>query len=205
VEIAVVTVTGIDLPPREFATGLFNRWGIGKAGADSGLLVLIVADQRRIEMETGYGLEPALPDGWLSALQHETMLPAFRSGDHGAGVEAGLAAPRAWVCWRASRCSCAPPAAASAPAARARSRCACWTRCKTTPTSTPARSGARDRDLPPLPPPPQLPPQHRPADPLLEQFLRRPLRRRFLRRRPLRRWRRRLKLVSAATRARAFG
>jgi uncharacterized protein len=91
VEIAVVTVSGIEVTPREFATSLFARWGIGKAGADNGLLVLIVADQRRIETETGYGLEPILPDGWLSAMQHEVMLPPFRSGDHGAGVEAGLA------------------------------------------------------------------------------------------------------------------
>ena len=63
VEIAVATVNGIDTTPKEFATGLFAHWGIGKARADNGLLVLLVMDQRRLEMETGYGLEPILPDG----------------------------------------------------------------------------------------------------------------------------------------------
>ena len=91
VEIAVVTVSGIERHAQGVRHRLFAHWGIGKAGADNGLLVLMVADQRRIEMETGYGLEPILPDGWLSAMQHEVMLPAFRSGDHGAGLEAGLA------------------------------------------------------------------------------------------------------------------
>jgi uncharacterized protein len=41
-------------------------------------------------METGYGLEARLPDGWLGVMQYEVMLPAFRSGDYAAGVEAGL-------------------------------------------------------------------------------------------------------------------
>ncbi len=91
VEIALVTVTGIDLPPKEFATRLFERWRIGKAGADNGLLVLLVLDQRRLEMETGYGLEPIVPDGWLSAMQAEAMVPAFRAGDYATGLESGLA------------------------------------------------------------------------------------------------------------------
>jgi uncharacterized protein len=91
VEIAVVTVREIDRPPKEFATALFAHWGIGKSRADNGLLVLLVADQRRMEMETGYGLEAALPDGWLAVMQNEAMIPAFRTGDFAAGLEAGLA------------------------------------------------------------------------------------------------------------------
>ena len=91
VEIAVATVRDIDRTPREFATALFAHWGIGKTRADSGLLVLLVADQRRMEMETGYGLEAALPDGWLAVMQNEAMVPAFRTGDFAAGLEAGLA------------------------------------------------------------------------------------------------------------------
>jgi uncharacterized protein len=91
VEIAVVTVSDIDSTPKDFANRLFAHWGIGKARADNGLLVLLVVDQRRLEMETGYGLEPILPDGWLGGMQAEVMVPAFRAGDFPAGLEAGLA------------------------------------------------------------------------------------------------------------------
>ncbi len=91
VEIAVATVRDIDREPKDFATRLFAHWGIGKAGADNGLLVLLVADRRRLEMETGYGLEAILPDGWLVVMQNEAMLPAFRGGDYAGGIEAGLA------------------------------------------------------------------------------------------------------------------
>jgi uncharacterized protein len=86
----VVTVSDIDSTPKDFANRLFAHWGIGKARADNGLLVLLVVDQRRLEMETGYGLEPILPDGWLGNMQAEVMVPAFRSGDFPAGLEAGL-------------------------------------------------------------------------------------------------------------------
>jgi uncharacterized protein len=90
VEVAVVTVSGIDTTPKEFATALFNHWRIGKGRADNGLLVLLVRDQRRLEMETGYGLEPLLPDGWLGGMQNEVMVPLFKAGDYAGGLEAGL-------------------------------------------------------------------------------------------------------------------
>ncbi|NLC57662.1 MAG: hypothetical protein GX774_12555, partial [Armatimonadetes bacterium] len=42
--------------PKQFATALFNRWGIGKKGKDNGVLVLLVMEARRVEVETGYGI-----------------------------------------------------------------------------------------------------------------------------------------------------
>jgi uncharacterized protein len=92
-EIAVVTIPSAGATSeKEFATSLFNTWGIGDAQADNGLLVLLVLDTRRIEMETGYGLEPLLPDGWLGRLQTEQMVPRFREGDYAGGIEAGIGA-----------------------------------------------------------------------------------------------------------------
>ncbi len=92
VEIAVVTVQDVPGVPKDFATELFELWGIGGTEANNGLLVLMVVDQRRLEMETGYGLEPVLPDGWLGMMQTERMVPRFREGDFGGGLLAGLVA-----------------------------------------------------------------------------------------------------------------
>jgi uncharacterized protein len=92
-EIAVVCVESVDTPtPKDFATGLFNLWHVGKAGKDDGLLVLMVRGERRLEMETGYGLEPVLTDGWLKTMQQDEMIPFFKAGDYGAGLEAGVRA-----------------------------------------------------------------------------------------------------------------
>ena len=86
VEIAVVTVETVDAAsPKDFATELFNLWGIGKGDKNNGVLVLLVKGARRLEIETGYGVESVLPDGWLKSMQQSQMVPAFKRGDFGGG------------------------------------------------------------------------------------------------------------------------
>ena len=92
VEIAVVTADQVDDTPKAFATKLFNHWGIGQAAHDNGLLVLLVMGERRLEMETGIGMENVLPGDWLVEMQGRVMVPRFKEGSFGAGLEDGLAA-----------------------------------------------------------------------------------------------------------------
>ena len=92
VEIAVVTVKDVQGTPKSFTTQLFNLWGVGDKDTNRGLLIVQVIDQRRLEMETGYGLEAQLPDGWLGTMQAKVMVPHFKRGDHATGLEAGLLA-----------------------------------------------------------------------------------------------------------------
>jgi uncharacterized protein len=88
-EVAVAVVPSIgDAVPRDFATALFQHWGVGRKGKDDGVLVLHVLDQRRVEIETGYGLEAALPDVKCSWLIRDAVLPAFKAGDFARGHEA---------------------------------------------------------------------------------------------------------------------
>lgn len=94
-EIAVVTVPDVPDEARAFATQLFEGWGVGDASADNRLVVLLVVDQRRLSMVTGYGLEPVLPDGWLGGLQARAMVPRFKSGDFAGGLQAGLSEVKA--------------------------------------------------------------------------------------------------------------
>ena len=91
VEIAVVTIDNSgDQSPKQFSTALFNAWGIGSSQRNDGLLVLLALEQRRLEMETGYGLEAPLPDGWLGTMQAGHMVPSFKVGEYGDGLVAGL-------------------------------------------------------------------------------------------------------------------
>ncbi len=86
-EMAVVILQRtLDAEPKAFATELFNRWGIGKKGADNGVLVLVALQQRRIEVETGYGIEGILPDSEIGMLLQEMVVPAFRHGDYSGGL-----------------------------------------------------------------------------------------------------------------------
>jgi uncharacterized protein len=78
--------------PKTAATALFNKWKIGDKNTNNGLLMLLVLDQRRVEFETGYGLEADLPDIICYRIQHRYMLEPARAGDYAGAVQAGVAA-----------------------------------------------------------------------------------------------------------------
>jgi WD40 repeat protein/formylglycine-generating enzyme required for sulfatase activity/murein DD-endopeptidase MepM/ murein hydrolase activator NlpD/roadblock/LC7 domain-containing protein len=92
-EIAVVTVESVgDMTPKNFAHELFNFWGIGKKGKDNGILVFLVMDVKRIEIETGYGTQRVLTDGKVGEILDTYIMPKFREGDFGKGIFAGVQA-----------------------------------------------------------------------------------------------------------------
>lgn len=90
-QIAVIMLESIgDEVPKNFATELFNLWGIGSSNKDNGLLILFVLDQRRIEFETGYGTEQILTDAECFKIQQDYMVPSFKEGNYGAGMLKGV-------------------------------------------------------------------------------------------------------------------
>ncbi|MEQ9485645.1 TPM domain-containing protein [Coleofasciculus sp. F4-SAH-05] len=93
-EIAVVTVpeTSPAPSPKSFTTELFNHWGIGKADEDNGVLFLISISDRRVEIETGYGIEPILPDAQVGQIIETKITPPFKQGDFDGGTLAGTKA-----------------------------------------------------------------------------------------------------------------
>lgn len=76
----------------EFSHQLLNNWGVGKAGSDNGLVILLVTDQRCVQFYTGYGLEGDLPDAISKRIQVQQMVPALRNGDWNQGMVAGVQA-----------------------------------------------------------------------------------------------------------------
>ncbi|NMB46003.1 MAG: TPM domain-containing protein [Firmicutes bacterium] len=89
VELAVVTIESVKpLTPKQYATQLFNEWGIG-GPEDSGLLLLLAVEEREIQVEVGYGLEGVLPDGKVGAILDEEVIPHFAKGDYGRGLVEG--------------------------------------------------------------------------------------------------------------------
>ena len=90
-EIAVVTIQSISpVSIEEYAVRLFEKWGIGKKGADNGVLVLLAINERKARIEVGYGLEGALPDGKCGEIIREQMSPYFKDGDFGTGILSGV-------------------------------------------------------------------------------------------------------------------
>jgi uncharacterized protein len=76
----------------DFAVEAFQAWGIGRKGHDDGVLLVVLARDRRVAVEVGYGLEGALPDAIASRIINETMVPLFRSGQADRAVSLGVEA-----------------------------------------------------------------------------------------------------------------
>jgi uncharacterized protein len=91
-EVALVTVDDVTGSPKSFATALFNHWQLGSAAGNDGVLVLMVMGQRRLEIETGDGMQTSLPSWWLADMQANKMVPRFKAKDFAGGLELGLAA-----------------------------------------------------------------------------------------------------------------
>lgn len=88
----LIVPTTAPLTPSEYKVRVFERWGIGRRGADDGLLMLVALEEREVRFETGYGLEGTLPDGLQSRIFREEMAPRFRADDWAGGVTAGVLA-----------------------------------------------------------------------------------------------------------------
>lgn len=90
-EVAIVAVNTIgNEVPKNFAVKLFEKWGIGKKTQDNGVLILLVMDQRRVEIEVGYGLEGILTDYYCHYLIQNHLIPHIKEGKIGPGLLVGL-------------------------------------------------------------------------------------------------------------------
>ncbi|HEY9810125.1 MAG TPA: TPM domain-containing protein [Halomicronema sp.] len=93
-EIAVVTVpdTAPSATPKQFATELFNHLKVGKVGNNNGVLLLISTGNRRVEIETGTGLQSILPNVFVSNIIKQEITPKFKQNDYNGGTLAGTKA-----------------------------------------------------------------------------------------------------------------
>lgn len=91
----VVVVTVPDLQGssiEDFGVALGREWGIGQKDEDTGALLIVARDDRRVRIEVGYGLEGRLTDAQSSVIINRIITPAFREGDFTRGITEGTAA-----------------------------------------------------------------------------------------------------------------
>ncbi len=87
-QIAVVILPTLDGNPiEEYATKLFRTWGIGNKKSRNGVLLLIAIQDKKIRIETGYGLEGAIPDITANSIIDNDVKPAFRQQAYYEGID----------------------------------------------------------------------------------------------------------------------
>ncbi|MCK5187489.1 MAG: TPM domain-containing protein [Deltaproteobacteria bacterium] len=89
--IATVDTVG-DSDYETYANELYANWGIGKKGEDKGVLIFLTKKERKVRIETGYGVEGILPDGLVGQILDDYIVPFLKKGDYGKGLLNGTIA-----------------------------------------------------------------------------------------------------------------
>ena len=91
-QVVCVTVNSLDgKEVRDYALGLGREWGIGSKNND-GVLLLLSVEERQIDIEVGYGLEGALPDGKTGRILDNYAIPYLKSDDFSTGLREAFSA-----------------------------------------------------------------------------------------------------------------
>jgi uncharacterized protein len=92
-QVVVVTLKSLQgLPIEDFGYQLGRHWGIGQKDKNTGALLIVAPNERKVRIEVGYGLEGTLTDALSRTIIERDILPAFKRGDLNGGVLAGTSA-----------------------------------------------------------------------------------------------------------------
>ena len=80
-----------DLEPWEYATEIGEKWGVGKAEEDNGIILLIKptekTSRREVFIAVGRGLESVVPDLTANEIVQNELLPNFKNQAYFEGVK----------------------------------------------------------------------------------------------------------------------
>ncbi|HOX99803.1 MAG TPA: TPM domain-containing protein [Smithellaceae bacterium] len=97
VVVATVETIGENEDYNMYVNGLYQAWGIGKKGEDKGVLIFLTVKERKIRIETGYGVEGILPDGRVGEILDTYVVPFLKDGHYGKGLYNAMYACSAYI------------------------------------------------------------------------------------------------------------
>jgi uncharacterized protein len=95
--VATVASIGENEEASLYANGLYKAWGIGKKGEDKGVLIFLTVKERKVRIETGYGVEGILPDGLIGELLDKYVVPQLKAGHYGQALYNAMYASSAYI------------------------------------------------------------------------------------------------------------
>ena len=92
-QIAVVLIKSLEgYDVADYAVRLAENWGIGGSKNNNGVLLLAAIGDRKVTIQTGYGVEGALPDAIARRIIENEVTPNFRTGNYFGGIDQGTSA-----------------------------------------------------------------------------------------------------------------
>lgn len=88
VAIAILQSVG-EYDINDYAQQLGRAWGVGTKGKDNGVMIVVALGDRKISIQTGYGVEGVLPDMYTRRIIDNDIKPYFKTGAYYEGLNAG--------------------------------------------------------------------------------------------------------------------
>src|SRR5690554_8011853 len=66
-----------------------QKWGIGQKGEDNGIVITLARDDRKVDINTGYGIEYRITDLMAERIINRIMIPEFKTENYYAGLDKG--------------------------------------------------------------------------------------------------------------------
>ena len=86
-EIAILTETSLEENDSfNYSVSVFEAWKPGNQNKDNGILIMVVKNNKRIEVRTGYGVEGILPDGKIGRYIDKYFVPLAKNNKIGEGI-----------------------------------------------------------------------------------------------------------------------
>ena len=73
----------------DISLGILRNWGVGQKGKDNGIVILVAMAEKKVRIETGYGMEGALNDAKVGRIISQVIMPAFKQGLFYEGLDGG--------------------------------------------------------------------------------------------------------------------
>ena len=74
----------------DYCYRIFQNWKVGQKGKNNGAVLFVFVQDRKMRIQTGYGLEGALPDALCKQIIDNELKPHFRNRDFDGGLSAGV-------------------------------------------------------------------------------------------------------------------
>src|SRR5262249_15624945 len=69
----------------DYTLRVAQSWGVGQKGRANGAVLFVFVDDRKMFLQTGYGVEGALPDSRVKDITENRIKPFFKIGDYDQG------------------------------------------------------------------------------------------------------------------------
>jgi len=93
VQIAVLTIPSLEGENcEEYSLRVAETWQLGSKEKDSGVLLLVAVNDKKMRIEVGYGLEASITDAAAGRIIRNVIAPEFKTGNFGSGIFLGVKA-----------------------------------------------------------------------------------------------------------------